>query len=69
MSHHKTGYVLSHHGILCCDMSFVTTVVVSLMCRTVHTTAAVHVHMITIHVTQYILYIIDTYNTINYKIQ
>ena len=31
MSRHKTGYVISHHGILCHDMSYVMTIAVSLV--------------------------------------
>ena len=31
MSRHKTGYVISYHGILCHDMSYVTTIVASLL--------------------------------------
>ena len=31
MSRHKTGYVISYHGILCQDMSYVTTIAVSLL--------------------------------------
>ena len=30
MSQHKTGYVISYHGILCHDMSYVMTIVASL---------------------------------------
>ena len=30
MSRHKTGYVISYHGILCHDMSYVTTIATSL---------------------------------------
>ena len=30
MSQHKTGYVISYHGILCHDMSYVTTITASL---------------------------------------
>ena len=30
MSRHKTGYVISYHGILCHDMLHVTTIVASL---------------------------------------
>ena len=31
MSQHKTGYVISYHGILCHDMSYVTTIAASLI--------------------------------------
>ena len=31
MSRHKTGYVISYHGILCHDMSYVTTIAASLI--------------------------------------
>ena len=31
MSRHKTGYVISYHGILCHDMSYVTTIAASLL--------------------------------------
>ena len=31
MSQHKPGYVISYHGILCHDMSYVTTIVASLV--------------------------------------
>ena len=31
MSRHKTGYVISYHGILCHDMSYVTTIAASLV--------------------------------------
>ena len=30
MSRHKTGYVISYHGILCHEMSYVTTIAASL---------------------------------------
>ena len=30
MSQHKTGYVISYHGILCHDMLYVTTITASL---------------------------------------
>ena len=30
MSRHKTSYVISYHGILCHDMSYVTTIAASL---------------------------------------
>ena len=30
MSRHKTGYVISYHGILCHNMSYVTTIAASL---------------------------------------
>ena len=30
MSRHETRYVISYHGILCHDMSYVTTIVASL---------------------------------------
>ena len=33
MSRHKTGYVISYHGILCHDMSYVTTIAASLVRR------------------------------------
>ena len=32
MSQHKTGYVISYHGILCHDMLYVTTIAASLLC-------------------------------------
>ena len=32
MSRHKTAYVILYHGILCHDMSYVTTIVASLVC-------------------------------------
>ena len=31
MSRHKTGNVISYHGILCHDMSYVTTIAASLL--------------------------------------
>ena len=31
MSRHKTGYVISYHGILCHDMLYVTTIAASLV--------------------------------------
>ena len=31
MSRHKTSYVISYHGILCHDMSYVTTIAASLL--------------------------------------
>ena len=31
MSRHKTSYVISYHGILCHDMSYVTTIAASLV--------------------------------------
>ena len=31
MSGHKTGYVISYHGILCHNMSYVTTIAASLI--------------------------------------
>ena len=31
MSRHKTGYVISYHGILCHDMSYVMTITASLV--------------------------------------
>ena len=31
MSRHKTCYVISYHGILCHDMSYVTTIAASLI--------------------------------------
>ena len=31
MSRHKTGYVISYHGILCHDMSYVTSIAASLL--------------------------------------
>ena len=37
MSRHKTGYVISYHGILCHDMSYVTTIAASLQ----------HTHLLT----------------------
>ena len=33
MSRHKTGYFISYHGILCHDMSYVTTITASLVWR------------------------------------
>ena len=35
MSRHKTCYVISYHGILCHDMSYVTTIAASLLSGTV----------------------------------
>ena len=35
MSRHKTGYVISYHGILCHDMSYVTTITASLIASSV----------------------------------
>ena len=32
MLQHKEAYVISYHGVLCHDMSYVTTIVASLMC-------------------------------------
>ena len=32
MSQHKTCYVILYHGILCHDMSYVTTIAASLVC-------------------------------------
>ena len=36
MSRHKTGYVISYHGILCHNMSYVTTIAASLVAIMVH---------------------------------
>ena len=33
MSRHKTCYVISYHGILCHDMSYVTTIAASLIAK------------------------------------
>ena len=33
MSRHKTSYVISYHGILCHDMSYVTIIAASLPCK------------------------------------
>ena len=39
MSQHNTGYVISYHGTLCHDMSYVTTIAATLL----HTTKEYHV--------------------------
>ena len=44
MSQHKTGYVISYHGILCHDMSYVTTIVVSLTQVCTHIPTRKHAH-------------------------
>ena len=36
MSRHKEAYVISYHGALCHDMSYVTTSVASLLLSSVH---------------------------------
>ena len=43
MSRHKTGYVISYHGILCHDMSYVTTIAASLVCMRMYVCMYVHV--------------------------
>ena len=35
MLRHKTGYVISYHGILCHDMSYVTAIMASLIAAAV----------------------------------
>ena len=39
MSRHKAGYVISYHGILCHDMSYVTTIAASLTLMCVYLAA------------------------------
>ena len=36
MSRHKTGYIISYHGILCHNMSYVMTIAASLVWVCVH---------------------------------